>query len=531
MESASVYQITSFKSRFDDLQDATAIQKASIYGKWTIPYLAAEPSKDGRQAPLEGDFQSIGALLVNSLSSKLAGLLFPTTHPFMVVNLTPEGRRVMEEALTSQGGSAEDLNVMLSNLVSTASSKAFSGRAFFQLVLAFKHLIVTGNVAIKRNEEEQAIQCFGLNNFVVRRDGLGRVVEAIIKEDVYFGTLHEDVQNYVRNKGNLGADSADLRNRAVSKYTRIYRRPNDYVVEQGIDDVVLGNEFTSTYEKHKLPYIFPTWTLINGEHYGRSLVEDLKGDFAKLSAISEALAKYEIEALRVVFGVSAESFDAIDELSLADTGEYVRVSPGAVQVIETGAAQKVQYILEDFEVVFGRLARAMMWRANTRSGDRITAYEIRQEIEEVEAGMGGAYSALAENLQLPLSYLFLFETDSTLIDAILDAEAGGVYLTTGISALSKTTKAQRILEVLAEAGQAVEIASQMDQRIDPKRIVDLFFEAKGLDFSELKKSDEELQAEAQIQAQEAQAQQMMAQSSDAGTMMGAGMPETSNGGL
>lgn len=145
--------------------------------------------------------------------------------------------------------------------------------------------------------------------------------------------------------------------------------------------------------------------------------------------------------------------------------------------------------------------------------------------------MGGAYSALAENLQLPLSYLFLFETDSVLIDAILDAEAGGVYLTTGISALSKTTKAQRILEVLAEAGQAVEIASQMDQRIDPKRIVDLFFEAKGLDFSELKKSDEEMQAEAQIQAQEAQAQQMMAQSADAGTMMGTGMPETSNGGL
>lgn len=371
METSSAYKIESFKARFKELQDAFLLAKSKHYAKWTIPYLMGEPSEDGMQLALEGDFQSVGALLTNSLSSKMAGLLFPTIQPFMDLKLSPEGRQAMEEAIESTGGDRSDLSNLLAVLTSTASNKAFSGRTFFQIVLALKHLIVTGNVAIRRFKEEDAIACYGINNFVVRRDGLGRVVEALIKEQVFFGTLDEDVQTFVRTKGNYGGDTPELRNRAVYKYTRIYLQGNIYHEEQGIEDVILGEEFNSTYEKHRVPYIFPTWSLLNGEHYGRGLIEDLKGDFAKLSELSEALALYEIEAMRVIYAVSAEAYDAIDELAEAPSGSYVRVSNGAVQAIETGSAQKVQQLMADLNTVFERLARAMMWRGNTRQGERV----------------------------------------------------------------------------------------------------------------------------------------------------------------
>lgn len=511
--------ITSFRTQFNKLQDSYLMAKCQYYAKWTIPYLMAKPGEDGNQISVEGDFQSAGALLVNSLSSKLTGLLFPSTYPFMDLNLTPEGRMALEQVLEELGDDPLELNNFLANLVTGASAKAFMGKAFFQLVLAFKYLIVTGNVAIKRDVDEGAILCYGLNNYAVRRNGLGKVVEAIIKETVFFGNLPSTVQEFLISKGQYSSNDPTLGDRAVDVFRRITLHQESYYMEQiGVDDTILPDEYSVEYEILKLPYIFPTWALINGEHYGRGLVEELRGDFAKLSQLSEALTLYEVEMMRVVNLVSAEAFDAIDDLAMADTGDYVRCSPNAVVAQETGATNKVQQLIADLEVIWGRLARAMMWQGNTRDGERVTAYEIRQEIQEVESSMGGAYSALAESFQLPLSYLLLYETNEDFMNAVVDLGVGYVGVTTGVNALGKTTKAMNILEVLLQAGQAVEVAMNIDKRIDTTRIVDLFFASRGLDFSEISKSDEQLEQEAQAQAEQAQAEQTMQEGEAMGNM-------------
>lgn len=499
-------RVTDYRERFNQLQDATVLSKVKDYARWTIPYIAAEVQDNGMQAPIEGDFQSAGALLVNSLSSKLTGLLFPTTYPFMALELSQEGRRALEEVLEEHGEDPSTLSNFLAVLTRDASAKCFTGRTFFQLVLAFKHLIVSGNVAVRRVPEEGSLMCYGLESFVVRRDGLGRVMEGIIKEKMYFHSLPEDVQQFLVGTGHYGNNSEDLTDRVVTQYTRILRDGPYYVETVGIDQHVLGQEFVTLHEVKKLPFIFPTWTLLHGEHYGRGLVEELKGDFAKLSELSEALTLYEIEMARVVNLVSAESFDAIDDLNAAETGEYVRATPGAVVAHESGSADKVQQLLADLEVVFNRLARAMMWRGNTREGERVTAFEIQQEIQEVEATMGGAYSSLAESFQLPLSYLLLYEVNESFMNAAVDLGVGHVGVTTGINALGKTSKAQQMIEAILQGAQTIE-AAQMDQRLDPTKIMDLIFESKGLDITEISKSEEQLDQEAHAQMQAAEAQQ------------------------
>lgn len=132
--------------------------------------------------------------------------------------------------------------------------------------------------------------------------------------------------------------------------------------------------------------------------------------------------------------------------------------------------------------------------------------------------MGGVYSALSESLQLPLAKLLTFEVSKGFLEMLLLTKAGSITVTAGLNALGRTTKATNILEVLAQAGQAVEIATQIDQRIDPTKIVDLFFESRGIDLSEILKSPEQLQAEAEAELQEAQAMQQMEQGTAIGNM-------------
>lgn len=510
--------ITSYQSRFNELQDLHLISKSKHFAKWTIPYLMPELNDDGKQLPIEGDFQSVGALLVNALSSKLSGLLFPSTYPFMAVNLTDEGREALNEALEEQGRDAGELPHILARVVTEASNKAFEGNALYQLILALKYLIVLGNVAIYRDTADNSISCYGLNNFVTRRDGTGKVVEAIIKESLFFKSLDEDLQKQLIAKNVVAKDDTGLDAKPIAIYTRIVREGVYFKKTVGVEDAILSDDYSEEWEIEQCPYIFPTWSLIKGEHYGRGLVEELRGDFAKLSALSEALTLYEIEMMHVVYLVGAESFDAVDDLMDAATGEWIRCSPSAVSVHETGSGQKVQQILEDLDIVFTRLARAMMWQGNTRDGERVTAYEIQQEILEVEAAMGGVYSALSESLQLPLAKLLTFEVAEIFIEMLLLTKAGSITVTAGLNALGRTTKATNILEVLAQAGQAVEIATQIDKRIDPTKIVDLFFESRGIDLSEILKSAEQLQAEAEAELQEAQAMQQMEQGTAIGNM-------------
>src|SRR5690625_7155305 len=93
-----------FSSLFDKMQDATTLKKAREYARWSLPSLMAYESKDGKARAVVGHFQRDGAIPVNGLASKLAGLLFPSTHPFMRVHLSDEDEAALEKA----GGSNPD---------------------------------------------------------------------------------------------------------------------------------------------------------------------------------------------------------------------------------------------------------------------------------------------------------------------------------------------------------------------------------------------------------------------------------------
>src|SRR5699024_4237896 len=135
--------VMNHKSRYMKYRDDGVLRKARTYSTWTVASLMAEvfDRNQSVQVDLARDFQSTGALLVNNLASKLTALLFPHSRPFFKISLSDELKATAEDA----GLDPNEINSELSRLEMEACRQIFKNASYNQLVIALKHLIVTGN--------------------------------------------------------------------------------------------------------------------------------------------------------------------------------------------------------------------------------------------------------------------------------------------------------------------------------------------------------------------------------------------------
>lgn len=499
----------SHKALFEKLRDSVVIERCTQYAHWTLPQLMADFSaQQGGRLVVERDYQEMGALLTNHLSAKLAKLLFPASHPFFNIKPMP----AFIKAALDDGVSSTDLNAGLARLEMDATEQLFLNSSYAQLILALKHLIVTGNVLLYRDKEAQKSTAYGLQSFGVRRDGRGELVDCVLRECTYVEALSPDVQEILK-----AADKSKYSRpeQYVELFTRIHRTYMGnrvvYEVTQEVDLIPVGEP--STYPRHLCPWTVPTWSLIIGEHYGRGLVEDYAGGFAKMSDLSEAAALYGIEIMRVVHLVAAGSGTDIDDLMQAEHGEYVRGDPNTVSAHESGDAAKLQQVLGNVAEVWGRLSKAFMYEANTRDAERVTAYELQRDAQEAENALGGTYSSLSSSMQVPLAHVILTEVNSDTLPGLISEELK-LSIVAGIPALGRSSDVQNLLMAAQEAGAIVPALAQLDNRIDPKKVMDLIMAGRSVDVSLIHKDKKTLEAEARASEQAAQGERQMMQAAD-----------------
>lgn len=164
----------SHKALFEKLRDTSVIEKCVQYAHWTLPQLMADVSEHkGRPAVVERDYQEMGALLVNHLATKLTRLEFPTNQPFFFVELAESLRKEAQ-----QGGlSDQDLQSGIAKMEQDSCKRLFMNASYAQLILALKHLIVTGNVLIHRDSDNAKITAYGIQSFGIKRDGRGTLLD------------------------------------------------------------------------------------------------------------------------------------------------------------------------------------------------------------------------------------------------------------------------------------------------------------------------------------------------------------------
>ena len=477
-----------FKTLFEKYRDDSVILKSKQYAHWTLPKLMAELSHHGTAEVIERDYQEMGALLVNNLGSKLTALLFPTNRPFFGVNAS---QRLLKQA-EEKGMTEAELLAGLARLEMQASQSVFLNSSYHQLGQAVNHLVVTGNAITYRDSKAKMTVTYGLQSFGIRRTGTGKLADCILREFESFAGLSRELQVMLSTKfpNKFRMDRYDVN---VEVYTRVTRMENDsgkvfYQVSQEIEGMPIGKP--GMYPEHLCPWQAPTWSLVAGEHYGRGLVEDYAGGFASLSDKSEALALYGIAAMKFINLVQPGSGQSIDDLQRAETGDYVQGTNGAVQVQEAGDGVKIQAMRAEIMAVFTNLARAFMYNANVRDAERVTAFELRQQAQEANTALGGQYSALAESFQAPMAHVLLTETNPETLAGIITGDLNPDIIA-GLPALSRGIDVQNILQAAQDAAAIVPPLQQLDNRVDPRRLLDVIYAGQSVDTTKFHRSKAE----------------------------------------
>lgn len=503
----SGYRI-SHKQRFGKYRDDTVIQKAIKYAHWTLPQLMADLSLqlNGTQHILERDYQEVGALLVNNLAPKLAAMLFPSSRPFYKIDAADS----LIEAAQSKGMTKVELTSHFAQLEQKSCQRIFLNASYAQIIQLLRHVIVTGTGLLYRDSKGGKFVTYGLQSFSCRRDGQGTLLDTVVREYTHIEALAPTVQSALR-MANRGRYQREDDCPPVELYTRIQRKVGSsgkvyFEVSQEADEIPVGT--TGIYPENLCPWQVVTWSLIAGENYGRGLVEDFAGGFAKLSDGSHAAALYGIELMKVVNLVAPGMGADIDELANAESGEYVQGAPGAVSAYENGDATKLAVMRQELAAVVENLSRAFMYKGNTRDAERVTAFEIKQDALEADNVLGGAYSTLAAGMQVPLAHITLTEVNSDMLEGIV-TDTVELNIIAGIPALGRATDVQNLILAAQDAIGIIPGLMQVDKRIDGQKILDMIMAGSSVDTSMIYKSDEQLASEAKAAQQTQQGQSQM----------------------
>lgn len=490
---------TSASGKWSAYRDTSAIYRAEKYAQFTLAALMVDPllSANSNQT-VERDFQSYGGLLVNNLAAKLTSALFPPGRPSFRIEPSAE----LLAAAESNGVDVATLNGRMADLERSATKQLFMNAALAKLTRALKLLIVTGNAMIYRDTVKSKFMVWSMQSFSVRRHPTGELHEAVLKQEVLFSTLTKEIQEDARKQ----RPGTYLGNEKVCLYTLIEVIPgeqnNRVVVSHELYDTKVGP--VSEYPEHLSPYIFPVWNLADGEHYGRGLVEDYAGSFAKLSLLSEQLGLYELDSMNVLNLVDETAGGVIDAYQEADTGDYVAGKTGAITAYERGDYNKIAAIRSSLAEERQTLAQAFMYTGNVRDAERVTAEEIRTTAREAENTLGGVYSLLAESMQAPLAYLCMQEVSDGLLLGLM-AKMYKPKILTGIPALSRSADTQSLLQAAQELTVLAPLLQMFPQRIDPNKVFERVLQSNGVDPNDISKSADELAQEAAAQAAAAEA--------------------------
>ena len=167
------------------------------------------------------------------------------------------------------------------------------------------------------------------------------------------------------------------------------------------------------------------------------------------------------------------------------------------------ALQTMQILERRIQVTF------LSNEAVQRNAERVTAAEIRLMAESLEAGLGGVFSLLSAEMQLPLINRMMYLMTEAGEFPPIPAGMIQPVVSTGLEAIGRGNDKARLTEFLQTIAAALG-PDQFASYINPSELVRRFAAADGIDTAGLVKTEEELQAE-QAQSEQAMLAQQLTQ--------------------
>ena len=463
------------------------LDRARQCSKLTLPYVMPEEGF-GAHSRLDTPFQGVGARGVNNLASKLLLALLPPNAPFFRLNvdtfkLQEEGAPL--ELITEIEASLQSVEEAVMAEISRESHRT-------GLHEALKQLIITGNSLVYL-PDDGGMRVFRLDRYVVKRDPMGNVTQIVTRENLSFKTLPEEMQQIVGD--DVDADGN------VSLYTAIrLNDSNKWEIFQDINDTRVPNS-EGTYDKDKSPFIPLRFSRVDGENYGRGYVEEYLGDLQSLESLTRAIVEGSAAAAKVLFLVNPNGTTRQRVLAEAPNGAIVQGSAQDVTTLQLQKGSDFQVAQATMNEIKDRLGHSFLLTSGVvRNAERVTAEEIRMLSQELETAIGGLYSLLSNELQIPLVNRIMSAMNKSKRLPKLPKDIVNPVIITGVEALGRGNDLQKLDLFLAGAAQVVgpqAVAEYVNVgEYFKRRAVSLGIKTQGL-----VKSEEEIQAMMQQQQQ------------------------------
>src|SRR5690606_4340368 len=216
-------------------------------------------------------FQGLGARGVNSLASKLLLTLFPPNTPFF--RLAIDDFTLQE--LTQQEGLRAEVEDALNKIERAVATEIETKAMRVKIFQALRFLAAIGDALIYL-PDEGGMRVYRLDRYVVRRDPMGNPIEIIVRESIYPSALPDEIREDVQRLAEK--EQKDM----VDIYTRVFLNDDQKweVYQECMDVEVPGTR--GTYDYDESPWLAVRWMAIDGEDYGRSIVEEYLGDLMTL---------------------------------------------------------------------------------------------------------------------------------------------------------------------------------------------------------------------------------------------------------
>lgn len=378
----------------------TCLDKARECSRLTVTGLIPSEGQNEHYY-LHQPYTSVGTKCVNILTARLMLALFPANIPFFQFRLDVKAENALQAEQPDKLETARQKMADIGRDVFNAMQAANIRQTLSEIL---RHLIVAGNVLLHTDDEGRG-KLYRIDQYVLKRDNFGKFMSIVVVDAVYPSSLPEEVQVVCR----LKESGVDPKNeKQVSLYTVIERKGERVEQWQEINGVEVPDS-RGVVAFENCGWLPLRWRDVPGSDWGAGLCGDYLGDLLSLDDLSGAIVHAAAEASRVVHLVDPASGLRTRDLAKAKSGAYLYGRATDVTSLALNKSQDLSVVQQMIGEYTRRLNDAFLSAKDSiRNAERVTAEEIRLVGEELETALGGVYTVLAEELQLPLVRRFQF---------------------------------------------------------------------------------------------------------------------------
>ncbi|MGI0120234.1 portal protein [Zooshikella sp. RANM57] len=410
------------------------LSRARKCAELTIPTLVPHSGANS-STNFATPYQSIGARAVNYLASRFLLTLLPPNSPFYRLKVDedveiPEGQKAEVE---------QGLTVIEALVMNEIEQLALRVAAYETL----KHLIVAGNTLIYLDPDKDNARVFHLSSYVVSRDPMDALLEIITHEKISPSTLPQDVLKFLAD-GSHDKLEALTKEKTLNLYRHVKRVRNQWISYEEIN----GKELPKTraiYPLEGSPWLPLRFIKVDGESYGRSYVEQYYGDLHSTERLSKAIVEASVAASRILLLIEPNGITRAKDIQEAENGDAIKGSRKDVNFLQLDKFADLKTASSTLDQLIQRLATAFLMHSSVqRDAERVTAEEIRYMAQELETALGGVYSILSQEFQMPLVRVLLMRLQRKgRIPPLFNKVKP--YITTGLEALGRGQDLEKVL--------------------------------------------------------------------------------------